>query len=114
MLYRHVVLKSFEKCRTTLNMLSRRPDITRHVRSLLVSPRSLQRARHVFSDSAVISDMVRMLASSKTLVALSKFIWADEELPFYDDMWFALRVGCVRHAVHRDGELIISIPAVKG
>ena len=58
--------------------------------------------------------MVRMLASSKTLVSLSKFIWADEELPFYDDMWFALRVGCVRHAVHRDGELIINIPAVKG
>ncbi|KAL1695456.1 hypothetical protein GGG16DRAFT_109124 [Schizophyllum commune] len=93
-LYRHVVLKSFEKCRTTLNMLSRRPDIARHVRSLLVSPRSLQRARHVFSDSAVISDMVRMLAASKTLVSLSKFIWADEELPFYDDMWFALRAGC--------------------
>ncbi|KAL1745706.1 hypothetical protein HDZ31DRAFT_35879 [Schizophyllum fasciatum] len=93
-LYRHVALKSFDKCRITLNMLSRRPDIARHARSLLVSPRSLQRARHVFSDSAVISDMVRMLAASKTLVSLGKFVWADEELPFYDDMWFALRAGC--------------------
>ncbi|TRM69371.1 hypothetical protein BD626DRAFT_473844 [Schizophyllum amplum] len=93
-LYRRVVLTSFDKCCTTLNMLGRRPDIARHVQDLLVSPRSPQRARHVFSDSAVISDMVRSLAASETLLALSKFTWADEELPFYDDMWFALRAGC--------------------
>ncbi|EEB86659.1 hypothetical protein MPER_16308, partial [Moniliophthora perniciosa FA553] len=40
----------------------------------------------------VASAAVRECAIAFTLDALAKFTWDSDELPYFDDMWFALRV----------------------
>jgi hypothetical protein len=93
-LYETVVLHSAEQCVVTLAMLQRRLDIARHVRELVIRPQSKY---HHFgpSDNHVVSSVVRQVASSMCLDALVKFQWDAEEMPFLEDMWFALRLGCV-------------------
>jgi hypothetical protein len=44
-----------------------------------------------------VSAAVRVLAASKKLDALVKFIWDTDEVPLHEDMWFALRMGWVAH-----------------
>ncbi|ESK92059.1 hypothetical protein Moror_10343 [Moniliophthora roreri MCA 2997] len=95
-LYAEVVLSSAEQCKATLAMLSRRRDIARHVRELIIRPRSKKPSSHQFFDAVVASAAVRECAIAFTLDALAKFTWDSDELPYFDDMWFALRVCCPR------------------
>ena len=93
-LYETVVLHSAEQCAVTLAMLQRRLDIARHVRELVIRP---QAKYHHFSpsDNLDVSSAVRQVAGAMCLDALVKFQWDAEEMPFLEDMWFALRLGCV-------------------
>lgn len=86
-LYERVCLKSANQCTVTLGMLCRRPDIARHVRELVYQPHGRSASSGEEAASAVIK-----AASSKHLDALVRFQWDDEELPYQDDMWFALRM----------------------
>jgi len=72
-------------------MLARHIDIARHVRELTIR---LQ-PKHALSinDRQAVCTAVVNAASSKALDALYKFVWDADEMPFYEDMWFALRVG---------------------
>ncbi|PBK95600.1 hypothetical protein ARMGADRAFT_1011430 [Armillaria gallica] len=93
-LYTDVVLNSVDQCVATLAMLRRRPDVARHVRKLVVRPRRKGFYGFNFKDSALISAAVRDVVSCQRLDALTTFCWEDEELPYHDDMWFALRMCC--------------------
>lgn len=104
-------------------MLSARPARARHVRALSVfpdcSPLSIRLSysslppslslslaeesvgrqrtsgwgRGVLPDGYAVSSAVR--GAARRLEVLRCFVWDGEELPPYDDMWFALRVSCV-------------------
>ena len=87
------MLHSTEQCIVTLGMLQRRFDIARHVRELVIRPQ--ENNRFDASDNIVVSSVVRQVAGAMCLDALVKFQWDAEEIPFFDDMWFALRLGCV-------------------
>ena len=50
--------------------------------------------RSVLPDGYAVSSAVRRAAQH--LEVLRCFVWDGEELPPYDDMWFALRISCVR------------------
>ena len=91
-LYEKVVLKSAEECTWTLGMLARRVDVARHVRELIIS---LSKALVSVIDNATASAAVRRVAGAMRLDALVKFCWDAEESPYHEDMWFALRMGCV-------------------
>ncbi|KAI0316506.1 hypothetical protein OF83DRAFT_1060236 [Amylostereum chailletii] len=99
-LYTNVNLRGASQCLRTLEMLSMRPDRARHVRSLCVVPDNHSTGlgtrpvwgRAVLADGYAVSAAVRRAASR--LEVLQRFIWDGEELPPYDDMWFALRVFC--------------------
>ncbi|KAJ3896175.1 hypothetical protein GG344DRAFT_72444 [Lentinula edodes] len=93
-LYTSVTLNSVEQCSTTLKMLRNRPDIARHVRELIVRPGALSTSDNQFNASERASAAVRDVAMSKALDALVKFTWDFDDLPVYDDMWFALRICC--------------------
>ena len=88
------MLHSAEQCAVTLAMLCRRLDIARHVRELVIRP---QPKHHHFSpsDNLVVSSIVRSVAGAMCLDALVKFQWDAEEMPILEDVWFALRLGCV-------------------
>jgi hypothetical protein len=75
-------------------MLLGRPQLARHVRQLVVRPKTRKHARSWLLTSLSVSASVRELAASMHLEALTTFAWDDDELPYADDMWFALRVGC--------------------
>jgi len=76
-------------------MLQCRPEIARHVRELVVRPHTNKKARQGIAVSALASAAVRDTASTMRLDALKKFVWDGEEKPYHEDMWFALRMGCV-------------------
>ena len=86
------MLKSGAQCELTLGMLMRRIDIARHVRHLVVR---LYTRGDMSLDNQVSSASVRRVAVTKVLDALVRFDWDGEELPSFEDMWFALRLGCV-------------------
>jgi len=96
-LYTSVTLYSAEQCSTTLKMLTRRPEIARHVRELVVKPGHPSSSTSVdnqYFQSARASAAVRDVAMSKVLDALVRFTWDFDDVPLHDDMWFALRVCC--------------------
>ncbi|KAF9474701.1 hypothetical protein BDN70DRAFT_884538 [Pholiota conissans] len=93
-LYETVVLESAEQCRVTLEMLSRNQGIARHVQNLVIRPQSKYRRYLSAADNDSASAAVLQTAGSKCLDALKKFLWDADELPYNDDMWFALRAGC--------------------
>jgi hypothetical protein len=100
-------------------MLSARPARSRHVRALSIFPdcsplssptssphsslslaeesvgrqRTSRWGRGVLADGYAVSSAVRRAA--RRFEVLSCFVWDGEELPPYDDMWFALRISCV-------------------
>jgi hypothetical protein len=90
-------------------MLYARPDRARHVRSLSVCPDALSARRGTGSSSSsrwgrsalpdayAVSSAV--LGVARHLEVLQCFVWDGEELPPYDDMWFALRILCVLHTL---------------
>jgi hypothetical protein len=92
-LYEKVTLNTVEQCTETLAMLQRRPDITRHVREMLVRPRSKRYLRDTIAASGLVSAAVRETAGTMRLDALRKFVWDGDEKPLHEDMWFALRIG---------------------
>ncbi|KAJ4483813.1 hypothetical protein J3R30DRAFT_3285141 [Lentinula aciculospora] len=94
LLYTSVTLNSAEQCFTTLKMLRNRPDIARHVRELIVKPGQFSTSENQFNNSEMASAAVRDIAMSKVLDALVKFTWDFDDLPVYDEMWFALRICC--------------------
>jgi hypothetical protein len=85
-------------------MLYARPERARHVRSLSVSPdspgggASSRWGRRALPDAYAVSSAVRRAA--KHLEVLRCFAWDGEELPPYDDMWFALRILCVFSSIY--------------
>ena len=91
-LYENVVLKSAEQCTWTLGMLARRVDVARHVRELIIS---LSKAFVSGIDNATASSALKNVAGAMPLDALAKFCWDAEESPYDEDMWFAMRMGCV-------------------
>ncbi|TFK53529.1 hypothetical protein OE88DRAFT_1717762 [Heliocybe sulcata] len=94
-LYTSVDLSSAQQCSRTLSMLQNRPEVSRHVRQLVVRPDDdprRKRRRYSPVDGYLVSAAVRQAAHK--LDALHTFIWDGEDLPPYDDMWFALRVCC--------------------
>ncbi|KAJ7079081.1 hypothetical protein B0H15DRAFT_520463 [Mycena belliarum] len=96
-LYQSVILLSAQQCLSTLTMLKQRKDIARHVRELVISPsRSNDRRGPGFLDSMTASAAVAEIAASRCLDALSKFTWYDNEIPYHEEMWLALRMCCPR------------------
>ncbi|KAG6850443.1 hypothetical protein H0H93_013315 [Arthromyces matolae] len=93
-LYESVTLKNVEQCNHTLSMLSEKPEIACHVRSLYIRPRSTSDCKHGVAVSLLASAAVRDAAATQRLEALTKFIWDADEKPYHEDMWFALRMGC--------------------
>ncbi|KAI0286357.1 hypothetical protein BC826DRAFT_972643 [Russula brevipes] len=97
-LYSRIVLRGPAQCVRTLDMLYARPSRARHVRSLSVSPdspgvargRASRWGRSALPDGYAVSSAVRRVA--RHLEVLRHFAWDGEELPPYDDMWFALRI----------------------
>ena len=88
-------------------MLYARPDRARHVRSLSVCPDTLSARRGTGSSSSsrwgrsALPDAYAVSSSvlgvARHLEVLRYFVWDGEELPPYDDMWFALRILCALH-----------------
>lgn len=74
-------------------MLAHRTDIARHVRELTLRLKPKHTPTLTTNDREAASTAVIELASSTALDALRKFVWDADELPFHEDMWFALRVG---------------------
>jgi len=90
-----VVLSTVQQCTSTLGMLARRADIARHVRELTIRFQPKHTSVLTTNDRRAASAAVIDVASSKALDALRKFVWDADELPFHEDMWFALRVWYV-------------------
>ncbi|KAH7913459.1 hypothetical protein BJ138DRAFT_1146034 [Hygrophoropsis aurantiaca] len=88
-LYAQLHLNTAAQCATTLSMLCRQPDIARHVQKLYIRVTGQD-----IADNYTISAAVRKAASK--LDALNTFVWDADEIPSYDDMWFALRISCPR------------------
>ncbi|KAI0292701.1 hypothetical protein B0F90DRAFT_224866 [Multifurca ochricompacta] len=99
-LYSRVILHGPTQCVRTLDMLYVRPDRARHVRALEVSPdspssgRTIRWGRGALPSGYTVSSGVRRAA--RYFEVLRSFVWDGEELPPYDDMWFALRIFCPR------------------
>ncbi|KAI0266985.1 hypothetical protein BC834DRAFT_923671 [Gloeopeniophorella convolvens] len=97
-LYRHLTLRGPAQCVRTLEMLHARPERARHVRTLAVHPDGPRLAprwgRAALPDGYAVAGAVRRAAPR--LEVLGSFAWNGEELPPYDDMWFALRMFCPR------------------
>ncbi|KAI0045961.1 hypothetical protein FA95DRAFT_1520828 [Auriscalpium vulgare] len=98
-LYAHLTLDGAAQCIRTLDMLYHHPSRARRVRSLCVRADSHERVpmrspwiRRAPHDGYGVSAAVRRTATY--LEILQRFSWEGEELPPYDDMWFALRVFC--------------------
>ncbi|KAF6763183.1 hypothetical protein DFP72DRAFT_1000569 [Ephemerocybe angulata] len=111
-LYAQVTLKSVEQCNVTLDMLRTRPGISRHVRELVIRPQArLRKTSFNTLDNAEACSAVAKVAASKSLDALVRFQWDDDELPYHDEMWFALRMGCpqLRYIAASIGSLLPSI-----
>ncbi|KZT29125.1 hypothetical protein NEOLEDRAFT_1107909 [Neolentinus lepideus HHB14362 ss-1] len=108
-LYASVDLSSAYQCSRTLNMLHNRPEVARHVRQLVVRPDDdprRKRRRYSPVDGYLVSAAVRQAALK--FDALHTFIWDGEDLPPYDDMWFALRISCPQ--LHTIGTTIGPVP----
>ncbi|VDB95926.1 unnamed protein product [Peniophora sp. CBMAI 1063] len=99
-LYAEVKLRGSIQCIQTLKMLVAHPERARHIRSLCLHPddhgpfAARIWGRGALFNGYAISGAIRRLASKMEI--LQSFMWDGEELPPYDDMWFALRVFCPR------------------
>lgn len=96
-LYDKVTLDTPAQCVQTLNMLSSKPSIARHVRTLVLHPDKERIGRSTpfeYSYGYNVSSIVRRVAGEGRLDALNTFEWDGGEMPGYDDMWIALRMSC--------------------
>lgn len=99
----------------TLGMLSRRTDIARHVRRLVIRPHA-RKQNLTFIENIEVASAIRNIASGMCLDALVRFHWDADELPLLDEMWFALRMGYVAeqyitNVVHPD--IVRSCPQLR-
>jgi len=94
-LYYSVDLKSSEQCRVTLKMFSKRPDITRHVKKLVVRPnnREWMIAKDRLDELWVVR-LIENMAVKHVLVNLTAFTWDGSDIPL-DSLWSTLRISCV-------------------
>ena len=94
-LYDKVTLNTPAQCVQTLNMLSSKPYIARHVRTLILHPDKERIGRSFeYSYGFNVSGIVRRVAGEGALDALHTFEWDGQDMPGYDDMWVALRMSC--------------------
>ncbi|EIW83192.1 hypothetical protein CONPUDRAFT_89162 [Coniophora puteana RWD-64-598 SS2] len=92
-LYAYVHLNSVTQCTSTLAMLCRRPDIARHVRKLFISLGHESSTGQIgLIDGYNVSS--HLIKAARTLDALNTFVWDGDEIPPYDDVWWALRNNC--------------------
>jgi hypothetical protein len=91
-LYAAVVLSSAKQCTLTLRMLGRRPELARHVRELVIRQNPKNKTKFCDEESDIASSAVRELAAARRLDALTTFVWEGSEMPYHEDMWFALRM----------------------
>lgn len=76
-----------ELCSATLNMLSKRPDRTCLIRSLVVEPDEMEGLPDGVPLSALLADM------ASHMQALCTFIWKGRAIPLHDRLWLQLRVS---------------------
>ncbi|KIM41466.1 hypothetical protein M413DRAFT_11036 [Hebeloma cylindrosporum] len=88
-LYSTVELKTNKQCKVTLVALSKRPELSRHIRHLIVRPNTLE-----WTDPGdeIDEDLVATLIASmaKQLRTLEAFEWDGMEMP-NDTLWMALK-----------------------
>jgi len=88
-LYSTVELKTNKQCKTTLVALSKRPELSRHIRHLIIRPNTLE-----WTDPGdeIDEDLVATLIGSmaKQLRTLEAFEWDGMEMP-NDNLWTALK-----------------------
>ena len=68
--------------------------------------------RGVLPDGYAVSSAVRRAA--RRLEVLNYFMWDGEELPPYDDMWFALRISCVPLSFSPQSGILHPMPDLLG
>ncbi|KAL0950058.1 hypothetical protein HGRIS_010065 [Hohenbuehelia grisea] len=83
-LYRRVNLHSSRECHSTLELISRRPELASCILELTVHPHE--------QDDLDVSRKIEHLASQ--LTSLRVFNWNGAELPQSDTIWRALRTSC--------------------
>ncbi|KAJ7573925.1 hypothetical protein C8J56DRAFT_980840 [Mycena floridula] len=97
LLYASLDLISSEVCWRMLKMLTRRPDISRHVKRLVLrpnhSPGWATASDKTLNDSD-ISVSVERIASKDDLASLQYFMWDGLGAPTNDSLWLALRKHC--------------------
>lgn len=93
--YAVVALNSLKQCQITLQMLKNKPTISRHVKELIIRPKTSPADINSYQSSILASALVRDVVSARSFGALNTFAWDYDELPHHDDMWFALRMWCV-------------------
>jgi hypothetical protein len=113
-LYDTVTLRSSQKCRTTLKMLAKRPDICRHIRKFAVRPNYY--LAWPKPDEPLEEDWVayKIEEMAENLILLDTFDWDGLEVP-KDSLWGALRKSCVIVIHHRDNfpDIRLSCPELR-
>ena len=88
----------------TLRSLAERPDITRHIQTLVVSPNRIpltaraQKIKHV--DESWVVDMLLCMSNKEGLKNLVDFSWLGVDAA-RDDLWPALNASYVYHFILR-------------
>ncbi|KDR77173.1 hypothetical protein GALMADRAFT_225310 [Galerina marginata CBS 339.88] len=91
-LYATVELKTNKSCKTTLIAFAKRPDITQHVRRLIVRPNSVEWTDPGDEmDEGLVASLIARIAGR--LGALEAFEWDGMEMP-NDELWSALKTSC--------------------
>lgn len=90
-LYANIELKTNKQCKTTLVMLSKRPEIAQHVRRLAVCPNALEWTApgEEIDESLVVNLLARVCPSLRSLEA---FAWEGWEMPS-DELWVSFRTS---------------------
>ncbi|KAH9474684.1 hypothetical protein JR316_0013149 [Psilocybe cubensis] len=101
-LYANVELKTNKHCKTALIALAKRPDLTQHIRRLVVRPNCVE-----WTDSGdeMDEDLLATLIArmAPRLQALEAFEWDGLEMPG-PELWDSLRTSC--HNLKRIGTTI--------
>ncbi|KAF9482460.1 hypothetical protein BDN70DRAFT_892518 [Pholiota conissans] len=97
-LYSTVELKTNKHCKTALITFARRPEITRHIRRLIVRINSME---WTSPEEEVDEDLVATLIAklSTQLGALDAFEWDGLEMA-HDELWSSLRTKCIALCRH--------------
>jgi len=95
-LYSNVELKTNKQCKSTLVALSKRPDLSRHIRRLAVYPNSVEWTADTEEvDENLVAELVTSICP--TLRSLESFAWGGWEMPS-EDLWIALHKQYALHS----------------